>query len=282
MPIKHYKPTTPGRRGASVQDFSDITKKKPEKKLRVYLKQQAGRSAQTGKLTVRHRGGGAKRFYRIVDFKQDKYDMPATVTAIEYDPNRGPRIALIKYADGEKRYLLAPDSLKVGDSVVSSRGSVPIAVGNRMPLEQIPIGTMVHNIEFQSGTGGKLARGAGDAAQVMSMEGDFVQLKLPSGERRLILKNCAASVGVIGNPDYRLVRLGTAGRRRHQGWRPAVTGKAMNPVDHPHGGGEGHQPIGLKSGPKTKWGKLAYGVKTRKPKSGDRLILARRKGARGA
>lgn len=276
MPIKRYKPTTPGRRGASVQDFSDVTKTKREKKLTVYLKQQAGRSAQTGKLTVRHRGGGAKRLYRIVDFKQDKYDMPATVLAIEYDPNRGPRIALLQYQDGEKRYMLASESLKVGDAVVSSRGAVAIQPGNRMPLEYIPIGSMVHNIEFNPGVGGKLVRGAGDAAQVMSMEGGHVQVKLPSGERRLISKQCAATVGAVGNSDFRLVRLGTAGRRRHQSWRPVVTGKAMNPVDHPHGGGEGHQPIGLKSGPKTKWGKIAFGVKTRKPKSGDKLILARR------
>lgn len=276
MGIKRYKPTTPGRRHASVQDFSDVTKTKPEKKLTVYLKQQAGRSAQTGKLTVRHRGGGAKRLYRIVDFKQNKYDMPATVLAIEYDPNRGPRIALLQYQDGEKRYILASESLKVGDAVVSSRGAVAIQPGNRMPLEYIPIGSMVHNIEFNPGVGGKLVRGAGDAAQVMSMEGDHVQVKLPSGERRLISKQCAATVGAVGNSDFRLVRLGTAGRRRHQSWRPVVTGKAMNPVDHPHGGGEGHQPIGLKSGPKTKWGKIAFGVKTRKPKSGDKLILARR------
>ncbi|MEK7481504.1 MAG: 50S ribosomal protein L2 [Patescibacteria group bacterium] len=276
MPIKRYKPTTPGRRGASVQDFSDVTKTKPEKKLTVYLKQQAGRSAQTGKLTVRHRGGGAKRLYRIVDFMQNKYDAPATVLAIEYDPNRGPRIALIQYQDGEKRYIIAPESLKTGDAVVSSQKAIAIQPGNRMPLEYIPVGTMVHNIEFSQGTGGKLVRGAGNGAQVMSIEGDHVQVKLPSGERRLIAKVCAATVGVVGNPDFRLVRLGTAGRRRYQSWRPVVTGKAMNPVDHPHGGGEGHQPIGLKSGPKTKWGKLAFGVKTRKPKAGDKLILARR------
>lgn len=277
MGIKRYKPTTPGRRGASVQDFSDITKTKPEKRLTMYLKERAGRSRQTGKLTVRHRGAGVKRMYRIIDFKQDKYDMPATVMTIEYDPNRGPRIALIRYQDGEKRYIVAPQGLKVDDVVVSSRGSVAIQNGNRMPLEFIPVGTMVHNIEFTQGLGGQLVRGAGNAAQVMSSEGDFVQLKLPSGERRLFAKRCAATVGAIGNQDFRLVRLGKAGRKRKLGWRPVVSGKAMNPVDHPHGGGEGHQPIGLKSGPKTKWGKLAYGVKTRKSKkSSNKMILARR------
>ncbi|MBI4098662.1 MAG: 50S ribosomal protein L2 [Candidatus Magasanikbacteria bacterium] len=278
MPIKRYKPTTPGRRGASVQDFSDVTKKRPEKSLTTFLKEHAGRSKQTGKITVRHRGAGVKRLYRVVDFLQQKFDMPGSVQAIEYDPNRGPRIALIQFSDGKKQYVLAPASLKVGDVIVSSASALPIAAGNRMPLAFIPIGTMVHNVEFHPGLGGRLVRGAGDGAQVMSTEGAHVQLKLPSGERRLFPKECAASVGAVGNPDFRLVRLGKAGRKRHLGWRPVVTGKAMNPVDHPHGGGEGHQPIGLKRGPMTKWGKRARGVKTRKAhRASDKLILERRR-----
>jgi len=278
MPIKRYKPTTPGRRGASVQDFSDVTKKRPEKSLTMFLKERAGRSKQTGKLTVRHRGGGAKRLYRVVDFLQQKFDMPGSVQAIEYDPNRGPRIAFIQFPDGKKQYVLAPASLKVGDVIVSSASALPIATGNRMPLAFIPIGTTVHSVEFQPGLGGKLVRGAGDGAQVMSTEGSHVQLKLPSGERRLFPKECAASVGAVGNPDFRLVRLGKAGRKRHLGWRPVVAGKAMNPVDHPHGGGEGHQPIGLKRGPMTKWGKSAFGVKTRRAhRASDKLILERRR-----
>ena len=240
------------------------------------LKQQAGRGKDHGKITVRHRGGGAKRLYRLVDFKRDKYDLPGTIEAIEYDPNRNPRIALVGYADGEKRYILGTSSLKVGDVVVSSTGPIAIKDGNHLPLKHIPVGTFVHNIEFAPGKGGGLVRTAGGAAQIMGMEGKFVQLKLPSGERRMVLAECSATVGVLGNADYRLVRWGKAGRRRHLGWRPTVRGKAMNPVDHPHGGGEGNQPIGLKKGPKTRWGKQAFGVRTRRSRQSDSLIIERR------
>lgn len=275
MPIKIYKPTSPGRRKASVDTFEDITKFEPEKKLIVIKKKKAGRSG--GKITVRHRGGGAKRFIRIVDFKQDKFDMPAKVLAIEYDPNRSARIALVLYADGEKRYILAPLGLKVGDEILSSKGKIEYKLGNRMPLEWIPIGAMVCNIELRPGEGGKLVRGAGLGAQLLAVEGDYAHLKLPSGEIRVVPKSCAATVGQLSAPDRRLVRWGKAGRVRHKGIRPAVRGKAMNPVDHPHGGGEGHCPIGLKH-PKTPWGKPALGVPTRKSgKWSDKFIIKRRK-----
>ncbi len=277
MAVKLYKPTTPGRRKASVQDWSDITKKKPEKSLLVPLKKNGGRN-NTGRITVRHRGGGAKRMYRLVDFKRQDFDAVAEVIAIEYDPNRGSRIALVQYQDERKSYILASQGMVVGDKVVSSKDRLEAVHGNRMPLEHIPAGQFVYNIEFQPGKGGQMVRGAGNAAQIQVVEGKYAQLKMPSGEIRLVPKGCFASVGKVSNPDKKLVRLGKAGRRRHLGWRPTVRGKVMNPVDHPHGGGEGAQPIGLKGGPKTPWGKKALGVKTRnKKKSSSKLIVSRRK-----
>ena len=277
MPVKVYKPTSAGRRNSSVQDFSDITKKRPERALVEPLPSHAGRNNQ-GKITVRHQGGGVKRLYRLVDFQQIKYDLPAMVKAIEYDPNRGPRVALIEYADGARSYVLAPQGLKVGAAIISSLKAVEPALGARLPLAHIPVGLFVYNVELTPGKGGQLARGAGLAAQLQVLEGGMAQLKLPSGEIRRINKECRASVGRLGNVDYKLVRYGKAGRRRHQGIRPRVKGKNMNPVDHPHGGGEGHSSIGLRSGPKTPWGKLARGVKTRQPgKWSNKFIVQRRK-----
>ncbi len=277
MAIKRYKPTTPGRRLSSVQDFSDITKTEPEKALVVMKKKSGGRNNQ-GKITVRHRGGGTKRYIRIVDFKQDKYDMVADVIAIEYDPNRGARIALVQYEDQEKRYVIAPIGLKVGDKIVSSKDNeVEVKPGNRTKLELIPPGVDVYNVELVPGKGGQIARGAGTLVKLMGIEGKYAQLKMPSGEVRLVPKESMATIGQVGNTDYRLVRWGKAGRTRHKGIRPTVRGKAMNPVDHPHGGGEGNQPIGLKH-PKTPWSKPALGVKTRKKhKVSDKLIIQRRK-----
>lgn len=277
MAVKKYKPTTPGRRKASVQDFSDITKTKPEGSLVKRLNRKSGRN-NTGQITVRHRGGGAKKLYRMVDFKRTNFDVQGEITAVEYDPNRGPRIVLVKYEDGSKAYLLGAAGMKVGDKVLSTQNKVDATVGIRMPLQHIPIGMFVYNIELEPGKGGQMVRGAGSAAQLQTIEGKYAQLKLPSGEVRLVLKECLASVGKVGNSDYQLVRLGKAGRMRHRGWRPTVKGKNMNPVDHPHGGGEGHASIGLRKGPKTPWGKKAYGVKTRKPnKASSALIVKRRK-----
>ncbi len=276
MAVKLYKPTTNGRRQASVEDFSDVTKTKPEKSLTVRLKKFSGRN-NTGRITVRHRGGGARKIYRVVDFKRAKFDVPATVTAIEYDPNRGPRIALIEYADGEKAYIICPQGLTVGSQIMSSEQLIEPTVGNRMPLANIPVGLFVHNIELQPGKGGQVVRGAGSGAQLQVIEGDYAQIKLPSGEVRLFKKNCMATIGMVGNSDYKLVRKGKAGRMRHSGWKPTVRGKVMNPVDHPHGGGEGRNSIGLKGGPKTPWGKKALGVKTRRPgKWSDKFIVAKR------
>lgn len=278
MAVKVYKPTTNGRRVSSVQDFSDITKKEPQKSLIQMLQKRSGRN-NTGAITVRHQGGGVKRYYRVIDFKQNKFDIVATVDAIEYDPNRGPRIALVSYADGEKRYVLAHEKMKVGDKIVSSQTKVEAAPGNRMPLEQIPVGLFIYNVELAPGKGGQMVRGAGAAAQLQAIEGKYAQIKLPSGEMRLVLKTCLATIGKVGNSDYRLVRYGKAGRMRHRGVRPRVKGKNMNPVDHPHGGGEGHSPIGLRGGPKTLWGKKAMGVKTRnKTKWNNHMIVERRKG----
>lgn len=275
MGIKTVKPTTPGRRQATFDDFSDIAKKAPEKSLIVIKKRQAGRNAQ-GKITVRHRGGGAKRYIRKIDFARDKFDIPARVAAIEYDPNRGARIALLNYADGEKRYIIAPVDLKAGETVISSKKQVEIKRGNAMPIEHIPAGVAVYNIELEPGKGGKIVRGAGNLAQVMGVEGKYAQIKLPSGEIRLVKKECLCAVGQVSNPDKRHIKLGKAGRARYLGIRPTVRGTAMNPIDHPHGGGEGNQPIGLK-GPKTKWGKPALGVKTRKKsKFSNKLIIQRR------
>ncbi len=275
MPIKSYKPTTFGRRGASVDAFEDIDKKTPEKSLLLSKIRISGRNSQ-GKITVRHRGGGAKRFIRVVDFKRDKYNVPARVAGIEYDPNRNARIALLHYKDGEKRYIVAPLNVKTGDELLSSMDKIEAKNGNRMPLAHIPVGLMVHDVELVPGGGGKMVRGAGSGAQVMAIEGDTAQLKLPSGEYRMVSKKCSATVGMASNPDAWLVRLGKAGRMRHLGFRPRVRGKVMNPVDHPHGGGEGKQPIGLKH-PKTPWGKPALGVKTRNPKKQtSRFIVKRR------
>lgn len=278
MAVKIHKPTTAGRRKSSSQDFSDITSKRPEKSLVTRLKKHSGRN-NTGNITVRHQAGGAKKLYRAVDFVQNKFEMPATIQTIEYDPNRGCRICLVEYTDGTKSYILGFNGAKIGDVVVSSQKKIDPAQGNRMPLEHMPVGVFVHNVELAPGQGGQLVRGAGNSAQLQVLEGEYAQLKMPSGEIRLVKKNCLASIGSIGNSDYNLVRYGKAGRMRHRGIKPRVKGKNMNPIDHPHGGGEGHSPIGLRGGPKTPWGKKAMGVKTRKRgKWSDAFIVSRRKG----
>jgi len=275
MPIKKYRPVTKGRRFSSVQDFSDVTRTEPEKSLIIPRKQWAGRT--NGKITVRHKGGGVKRALRIVDFVRSKFDIPAKVDSIEYDPGRGARISLLIYKDGEKRYMVAPDGLKVGDTILSSQNTLDINVGNRMPLDKMPVGIMVHSVELQPGKGGQLGRGAGTAIQLMAVEGPYATLKLPSGEMRNVAKACMATIGTVSNPDWRLVRWGKAGRMRLRGIKPTVRGKVMNPVDHPHGGGEGKHPIGMKFA-KTKWGKHAMGVKTRKAnRASNALIIQRRK-----
>lgn len=276
MPLKQYKPTTAGRRHTSVDDFADITATKPYKKLLVAKMKQAGRNSY-GKITVRHQGGGVKQFYRMVDFKCDKYDIPARVETIEYDPNRSARIALVCYADGERRYVIAPIGLKVGDTICSSQKNIEFKIGNRMPMEHIPVGSNIYNIELTPGSGGILVRSAGNGANLMAVEGEYAHVRLPSTEIRMFPKACLASIGTVSNPEYGNIRLGLAGRSRHMGIRPSVRGKAMNPVDHPHGGGEGNCPIGL-TGPKTPWGKPALGVKTRKHKrKSNALIVQRRK-----
>lgn len=277
MPIKKYQPTTAGRRGASVLSNEGLAKGRPHKSLVERKREFAGRNNQ-GKITVRHRGSGEKQLYRLVDFLQDKYDVPARVEQIEYDPNRTARIALLLYRDGDRRYILAPEGLHAGAMVVSSTKPVEILPGNRTMLEHIPSGIPVSNIELVPGQGGRIVRSAGSAATVMAIEGRFAQLKLPSGEVRLVPKEARATIGQVSNSDWRNVRLGKAGRMRHYGIRPRVRGKAMNPVDHPHGGGEGKHPIGMKH-PKTPWGKPALGVPTRnKTKASNRFILRRRKG----
>ncbi len=273
MPIKQFKPTSPGRRGMSGFSFSEITKSKPEKSLTKALTKDSGRN-NDGHLTVRHRGGGAKRFLREIDFKRDKMAVPGRVAAIEYDPNRSARIALIFYRDGDKRYILAPQGIKVGDTVQAGPQS-DVRVGNSMPLRNIPTGTMIHNIELNLGRGGQIARSAGNAAQVMAHEGDYTLVRLPSGEVRRIHSDCAATIGQVGNVEHSLMKLGKAGRTRHQGRRPQVRGSAMNPRDHPHGGGEGKAPIGL-PGPKTPWGKPTLGLRTRGSKPSDKYIVRRR------
>jgi len=274
MAVKKYKPTTPGRRKSSVDNFSDLTRTKPEKSLVVIKKKKAGRSK--GKITVRHKGGGAKQFIRVIDYKRTKFDIPAKVDSIEYDPNRGARIALLIYADGEKRYMIAPVDLKVGDEVLSSKNKIEIKAGNCMPLEHIPVGVPVYNVELNPGRGGQIARSAGNMVNIMATEEGYTLLRMPSTEIRKVSMKCMATIGQASNPDRRLIRWGKAGRMRHRGIRPTVRGKAMNPVDHPHGGGEGRQPIGLKH-PKTPQGKPALGVKTRRKKSSDKLIVQRRK-----
>lgn len=279
MGIKKVKPTTAGRRSARFDDFADITKKHPEKKLVISKPRCNGRN-NTGKITVRHRGGGAKRNIRVIDFKRDRFDIPATVSAIEYDPNRGGRLALLTYADGVKTYIIAPVKLQVGAKVMSTKVQGEMEPGHAMPIQFIPAGVPVYNIELDPGKGGKIARGAGNAVYVMGVEGKYAQVKMPSGEIRLIRKECMCTVGQVSNPDKRHMKIGKAGRKRLMGWRPTVRGTAMNPVDHPHGGGEGNQPIGLKH-PKTPWGKPALGVKTRKAKKGTTKFIIQRRKKRG-
>ncbi len=273
MGIKVYKPTSPGRRGMTVSTFEEITRTEPERSLLAPLKKSAGRNMR-GKITVRHRGGGHKRRYRIIDFRRDKFGIPGRVDSIEYDPNRTARIALIVYADGEKRYIIAPQELKVGDTVMSGPDA-EIRPGNALPLANIPLGTMIHNIELYPGRGGQLVRAAGTAAQLLAKEGNYAQVRLPSGEVRLIHLQCMATIGQVSNVDHANIRLGKAGRKRWLGWRPEVRGSAMTPRDHPHGGGEGRAPIGL-PGPKTPWGKPALGYKTRRNRATDKYIIRRR------
>ncbi|MGE5573452.1 MAG: 50S ribosomal protein L2 [Bacillota bacterium] len=274
MAIKRYKPVTAGRRFMTVPTFEEITAKEPERSLLARNPKTGGRNAH-GRITVRHRGGGAKRKLRIIDFKRDKDGVPAKVASIEYDPNRSARIALLNYADGEKRYILAPLGLEVGGTVVSGPGA-DIKPGNALALRDIPVGTVVHNLELVPGRGGELARAAGMGAQLMAKEGDYAHVRLPSGEVRLVRLECKATIGQVGNVEHEIVRTGKAGRKRHMGWRPEVRGVVMNPVDHPHGGGEGRAPIGHAS-PLTPWGKPTLGYKTRKRKPSDRLIVRRRR-----
>ncbi len=273
MAIRNFKPTTNASRQMSTLINTEITTSTPEKSLVVTLKKNGGRNNQ-GRITVRHHGGGEKRKYRIIDFKRDKKDIPGVVATIEYDPNRSANIALINYKDGEKRYIIAPKDLKVGMEVISSENA-DIKVGNSLPIGNIPVGTVIHNIELKPGKGGELARSAGASAQILGREGAYVMVRLSSGEQRLVLGTCYATIGVVGNEDYELVSLGKAGRTRHMGIRPTVRGSVMNPNDHPHGGGEGRAPIGRK-GPVTPWGKPALGYKTRKKKASDKLIVRRR------
>ncbi|MBI5037268.1 MAG: 50S ribosomal protein L2 [Candidatus Kerfeldbacteria bacterium] len=277
MGIHSYKPTTPGRRFASVVDYSELSKKRPEKSLIEPKRRRAGRNAQ-GKITVRHHGGGHKKFYRIIDSLRERFDQVATVRAIEYDPNRTAWIALVEYGDGEKRYIIAPTGLKAGDTVVSSKTKAEIKTGNRLPLDKIPVGVMVHDLQFKPESKATIVRSAGSSALIQSVEGPFAQVKLPSGEIRMFVKECMATIGQVSNIDHANVRVGKAGKTRWRGVKPSVTGKSMNPVDHPHGGGEGHSPIGLKH-PKTKWGKPAHGVKTRRSHhQSDKFIIKRRRG----
>ena len=275
MGIKKFKPITPARRQMTVSTFEEITKKEPEKSLLTALKNKAGRNAH-GKITVRHRGGGNKRKYRIIDFKRNKDGIPGKVAAIEYDPNRSANIALINYADGEKRYILAPNKLGVGD-VIESGPQSDIKIGNALPIKNIPVGTMIHNIELKPGKGGQLVRSAGNSAQIKAKEGKYSLVRLPSGEERLISINCRATIGQVGNLDHENITIGKAGRKRHMGIRPTVRGSVMNPNDHPHGGGEGRSPIGRPS-PMSPWGKKTLGTKTRKKnKKSDKFIVRRRK-----
>lgn len=275
MAIRNYKPTTPGRRGMSTLANTEITTSTPEKSLVVRLTKNGGRNNQ-GKTTVRHHGGGAKRKYRIIDFKRNKLSVPGTVATIEYDPNRTANIALINYKDGEKRYIIAPKGLKVGMEIMAG-SDADIKVGNALPIMNIPVGTLIHNIELRPGKGGELARSAGSSAQILGREGSYVMIRLSSGEQRKVLGTCMATIGEVGNEDSELVKLGKAGRSRHLGIRPTVRGSVMNPNDHPHGGGEGRAPIGRK-GPVTPWGKPALGYKTRNNKKTDKFIVRRRNG----
>ena len=274
MAIKKYKPTTPGRRGMTVTDYSALSKVAPERSLLEPMKKAAGRN-NTGRITVRHHGGGNRTKYRVIDFKRDKLDMPAVVKTLEYDPNRSAHIALVQYEDGEKRYILAPEGLKVGDTVMSG-ANADIKPGNCLPFVNIPVGTIVHNIELYPGKGGQLVRSACNSAQLMAKEGRMAQIRMPSGEVRIVRTNCLATIGQVGNLDHENVQIGKAGRKRHMGWRPTVRGSVMNPCDHPHGGGEGKSPVG-RPGPVTPWGKPALGYKTRKTKNPtDKFIVKRR------
>ena len=275
MGMKHFNAYTPSRRNMTVSDFAEITKKTPEKSLLAKKKEKAGRNSY-GRITVRHQGGGNRQKYRIIDFKRRKDNMEATVIGIEYDPNRSANIALIQYEDGEKTYILAPQGLTDGDKVISGE-TADIKVGNCMPIDSIPVGTLIHNVELNPGQGGKLVRTAGQSAQLMAKEGKYATLRLPSGEMRKVLAKCRATIGAIGNADHENVKIGKAGRKRHMGWRPEVRGSVMNPVDHPHGGGEGRAPIGH-AGPMTPWGKPALGYKTRdSKKKTNKFIVKRRK-----
>ncbi|MDD2921141.1 MAG: 50S ribosomal protein L2 [Anaerolineales bacterium] len=273
MAVKKYKPVTPGTRGMTGYTFEEITKSTPERALLVTRPRHGGRNAQ-GRVTVRHRGGGARRFIRIVDFKREKHGIPARIAAVEYDPNRTARLALLFYVDGEKRYIIAPLDVKVGDTVMSGP-TAEIRPGNHLPISNIPVGTLIHNIEMKEGKGAQMVRTAGGAAQLLAKEGDFAQVRMPSGEVRLIHQVCYATIGQIGNLDHSNIKLGKAGRKRHLGIRPTVRGTAMSPRDHPHGGGEGRQPVGL-SGPKSPWGKPTLGKKTRRNKKTDQYIVRRR------
>ena len=275
MAIRNYKPTTNARRGMSALINDEITTNKPEKSLLAPISKKAGRNNQ-GKITVRHQGGGEKRKYRIIDFKRNKFGIEGTVASVEYDPNRSSNICLINYADGEKRYILAPKGIKVGMKVISSENA-DIKLGNTLPIANIPVGTTVHNVELKPGKGGELARSAGSSVQILGREGNYVLVRLTSGEVRKVLGTCLATVGEVGNEDYGLVKLGKAGRKRHMGIRPTVRGSVMNPKDHPHGCGEGKAPVG-RSGTMTPWGKPAIGYKTRKKKASDKLIVRRRNG----
>ncbi|MDY6873120.1 MAG: 50S ribosomal protein L2 [Chloroflexota bacterium] len=277
MAVKVYKPKTPGTRHKTSYTFEEITKTTPERALIVPLKKNAGRN-MFGRVTVRHRGGGHKRYIRLVDFKRDKFDIPAKVAAIEYDPNRTARLALLHYADGEKRYIVAPVGLRVGDTVLSGQ-EVDIRPGNSLPLANIPVGTTIHNIELSPGTGGQMVRSAGTSAQLLAKEGKYAHVRLPSGEVRLVLQECHASIGQVGNVDHANIKLGKAGRKRHMGWRPSLRGSAMSPRDHPHGGGEGRSPIGMPS-PKSPWGKPTLGKKTRHNKRTDKYIVRHRSKAK--
>lgn len=272
MGVRRYQPTSAGRRNMSVSTFEEITKNKPEKSSLSPLRKSGGRNNH-GRITTRHRGGGERRAYRTIDFKRNKISVPSVVASIEYDPNRSARIALLHYTDGEKRYILAPIGLKVGDKVMSGP-EAEVRVGNALPMKIIPLGTEVHNIELQQGRGGVMARSAGSSAQLMAKEGDYATLRMPSGEMRMVHINCMATIGQVGNADHQNIRLGKAGRKRWMGRRPEVRGSAMNPRDHPHGGGEGKAPRGMP--PKTKWGKPARGVKTRHNPRTDRFIVRRR------
>jgi len=273
MPVKKYKPTSPGRRDMTGSTFEEITRSKPTRSLLTQKRRRGGRN-NTGRITVRHRGGGHKRRYRLIDFRRDKLNIPAKVESIEYDPNRSARIALLLYADGERRYIIAPLGLRVGDRVMSGVDA-DVRVGNTLPIRSIPVGSLVHNVELQPGRGGQLARAAGTSAQLLAKEGTYAQLRLPSGEVRRVHENCMATIGQVGNTDHGNIKLGKAGRKRWLGWRPTVRGSAMDPKSHPHGGGEGRSPIGM-PGPKTPWGKPAMGLKTRRNKRTDQYIVRRR------